>query len=80
MADVKIRNLDDNLHETYRRMAEAAGISLEEQLRRVLAEHVSDDRRILVAQLHAEHDRLRAKYGVMEESWPGIREDRDSRG
>jgi plasmid stability protein len=80
MADVKIRNLDDGLHETYRRMAAAAGISLEEQLRRVLADYVSEEKRALVAELRADHERMRAKYGVMEESWPGIREDRDTRG
>jgi plasmid stability protein len=80
VADVKIRNLDDRLHETYRRMAEAAGISLEEQLRRVLEAHVQQERAALVDRLQAGLDRMQEKYGVMEESWPGIRADRDERG
>lgn len=80
MADVKIRNLDDNLHETYRRMAEQAGISLEEQLRRVLTEHVRQERQEMVRVLTADLERMREKYGVMEDSAPGIREDRDARG
>lgn len=80
MADVKIRNLDDTLHETYRRMAEAAGISLEEQLRRVLAEHVRQERQEMVRVLTQDLERMRSKYGVMEDSAPGIREERDTRG
>jgi plasmid stability protein len=80
MADVKIRNLDDALHETYRRMAEQNGISLEEQLRRVLSEHVRQERQEMVRVLRADLERMRAKYGVMEDSTPGIREDRDTRG
>lgn len=80
MADVKIRNLDDRLTETYRRMAERAGISLEEQLRRALADHLSEERQQMARTLTADLLRLREKYGVMEDSAPGIREDRDSRG
>jgi len=80
MADVKIRNLDDGLHETYRRMADAAGISLEEQLRRVLEAHVKQERAALVERLQAGLDRMRDKYGVMEDSTPGIRAERDERG
>jgi plasmid stability protein len=79
MADVKIRNLDDQLHETYRAMAEAAGISLEEQLRRVLADYIKREREELVERLRVSLEEMREKYGVMEESWPGIREERDRR-
>ena len=80
MADVKIRNLDDRLHETYRAMAESAGISLEEQLRRVLAAYVSADRQAMIAELRKGRAALRAKYGVLPDSTAGIREDRDRRG
>lgn len=80
MADVKIRNLDAHLHEAYRAMAEEAGISLEEQLRRVLTDYVQLERAAMVERVKAGLARMRAKYGVMEESWPGIREDRDERG
>jgi plasmid stability protein len=80
MADIKIRNLDDRLHETYKAMAERAGISLEEQLRRVLADHISDERRQMIARLREGREQLREKYGVMPDSTPGIRADRDRRG
>jgi plasmid stability protein len=77
MADVKIRNLDDHLYEMYRGMADDAGISLEEQLRRVLAAYVSDERRAMIERLREGRERLRAKYGVMPDSTPGIRAERD---
>lgn len=80
MADVKIRNLDDQLYQAYRGMAEEAGISLEEQFRRVLTEYVQLEREAAVKRIEAGLKQMRAKYGVMEESWPGIREDRDERG
>jgi plasmid stability protein len=80
MADVKIRNLDHHLHETYRAMAEDAGISLEEQLRRVLADYLSQERRAMIAEVEAGLARTREKYGVLPDSTPGIRADRDRRG
>lgn len=80
MADVKIRNLDDRLHDLYRGMAEAAGISLEEQLRRVLAEYVSEERRAMVAEVRRGLAEMREKYGELPDSTPGIRADRDRRG
>ena len=80
MADVKIRNLDDRVHDTYRRMAEVAGISLEEQLRRVLSDYLSRERRNMIEDVRRGVAEMREKYGTMEESWPGIREDRDRRG
>lgn len=80
MADVKIRNLDSNLHETYRAMAEEAGISLEEQLRTVLAEYLSQERRAMIFEVEQGLARMREKYGVLPDSTPGIRADRDMRG
>jgi plasmid stability protein len=80
MADVKIRNLDDRIRDAYQQMAEAAGTSLEEQLRRALTEHVHQERQEMVRTLLTDLERLREKYGVMADSTPGIREDRDRRG
>jgi plasmid stability protein len=80
MSDVKIRNLDDRLVNTYRGMADQAGISLEEQLRRVLADYLSQERQAMIADIKRGLDEMHEKYGVMEESWPGIRAERDERG
>ena len=80
MADVKIRNLDDRVRDTYQRMAEAEGISLEEQLRRVLGEYLSQERRSMILEVEQGLSRMRDKYGVLPDSTPGIRTDRDRRG
>lgn len=80
MADVKIRNLDDRLHDLYRRMAEANGVSLEEQLRRVLDDYVKYERKTMVEEIRKGLAEMREKYGVLPDSTPGIRADRDRRG
>jgi plasmid stability protein len=80
MADVKIRNLDDHVHDTYRAMAEDAGVSLEEQLRTVLADYLSQERRAMILEIDAGLSRMREKYGTLPDSTPGIRADRDRRG
>jgi plasmid stability protein len=80
MADVKIRNLDDLVHETYRQRAENQGISLEEELRRALRENLQKERRAWAERLLAAHQEFKQKFGVLPESTPGIRADRDERG
>lgn len=80
MANVQITELDDRLYDMYRAMADAAGISIEEQLRRVLTAHLSEERRAMVREVEEGLARMREKYGVMPDSTPGIREDRDARG
>ena len=80
MADVKIRNLEDEVREAYQGMAEEAGVSLEEQLRRVLRDYLSQERRAMILEVEQGLARMRDKYGVLPDSTPGIREDRDSRG
>jgi len=80
MADVKIRNLDDLVYETYRQRAEAHGISLEEELRRALNENLQQERKAWAGRLRAAHAEFRRKYGQLPDSTPGIRADRDRRG
>ncbi len=80
MADVKIRNLDDHLHETYRQRAESHGISLEEELRRALRDNLRKERRAWAERLLAAHEEFQRKFGVLPDSTPGIRADRDRRG
>lgn len=80
MADVKIRNLDDDLHRAYRALAEAEGTSLEEQLRRALRAYLADDRRAMIEEVRQGLREMREKYGEMPDSTPGIRANRDRRG
>lgn len=80
MAEVKIRNLDDWVLSFHRTRAKAAGRSVEEELRHVLTESASAARREWIARAERLHAEFKAKYGIMEDSTPGIREERDRRG
>lgn len=77
MADVKIRKLEDRVVRFYRQRAEKAGHSLEAELRRVLTEGTLAPRREFAKRVKRRLARLRAKYGVMPDSTPGIRAERD---
>lgn len=80
MPDVKIRNLDDHTYEAYRQRAEHLGTSLEEQLRLALKDNLMAERRAWADRLMKQHAEFRAKFGVLPDSTPGIRADRDRRG
>lgn len=80
MADVKIRKLEDWVVETHRALAEAAGRSLEEELRRLVTEAALKPQHEFARQVRALKDELLERYGVMPDSTPLIREDRDRRG
>ena len=80
MADVKIRKLEDWVVETHRALAEAAGRSLEEELRRIVTEAALKPQHEFARKLRALKEELLEKYGVMPDSTPLIREDRDRRG
>jgi plasmid stability protein len=80
MAEVKIRKLEDWVVETHRALAEAAGRSLEEELRRVVTEAALKPQHDFARKVRALQESLREKYGTMPDSTPLIREDRDRRG
>jgi plasmid stability protein len=80
MADVKIRKLEDWVVETHRALAEAEGISLEEELRRVVTEAALKPQHDFALKVRALQEDLQAKYGIMPDSTPLIREERDRRG
>jgi plasmid stability protein len=80
MADVKIRKLEDWVVATHRTIAEQAGRSLEEELRRVVTEAAARPQKAFAVQVRALQENLAKKYGVMPDSTPLIREDRDRRG
>ena len=80
MADVKVRKLADRVVEFHRRKAEKAGHSLEAELRKVITEAASLERQQWVLEIQRRHDRLRKMYGIMPDSTPGIRAERERRG
>jgi plasmid stability protein len=80
VADVKIRNLDDWVLASHRARAKAAGRSVEEELRYVLTESALAVRREWAERLRRLHEEQEARYGVLDDSTPGIREERDSWG
>ncbi|MBL8672952.1 MAG: hypothetical protein JNK11_19990 [Alphaproteobacteria bacterium] len=80
MADVKIRQLEDWVLESHRTRAKTAGRSLEEELRQVLTDKALEARREFARRAREMQAELKAKYGVMSDSTPGIRADREERG
>lgn len=80
MADVKVRNLDDDVVATLRRHAEAAGCSLEEELRRIISEECRRRREALASDILAHQTAARARHGELSDSTGGIRADRNARG
>ena len=77
MADVKIRNLDDHVLAFYRQRAQAKSISLEEELRQTLAEGQRRERQEWLERLREHQRAMREQYGVLPDSTPGIRAERD---
>jgi plasmid stability protein len=77
MGQVIVRNLDDVVIAAHKQRARARGVSLEQQLRDVLAEAARPSRAELIADLR----RIRAMTpkGPRIDSTDLIREDRDNR-
>jgi len=80
MADVKLRKLDDWVVEVYRTRARAAGHSLEEELRRAVTEAALKPQRAFARKAARLREKIKRKYGILSDSTPGIRAERDSRG
>ena len=80
MADVKIRQLEDWVVSFHRTRASTAGRSLEEELRQVLTDKAREVRQEFARRARELRAEMEAKYGVLPDSTPGIREDREERG
>ena len=80
MSDVRVRNLDDDVVAELKDLARMNGRSLENEIREALTELATRSRREIVertAQLRAS---IKAESGVLTDSAPFIREERDRRG
>jgi plasmid stability protein len=81
MADLKVRNLDDQITNVLRARAIANGVSLEEEVRRTLAASVMADREELVRRAKALHAAAGGQPGKPElDSARTIRAERDAWG
>ena len=81
MADLKVRNLDDQVAAALKARARHKGISLEEEIRRTLAASLATDRADLVGWAKALHAAAGGKPGKPEfDSARIIREERDAWG
>ncbi|MGE0722934.1 MAG: hypothetical protein AB7O45_01095 [Alphaproteobacteria bacterium] len=80
MADVKVRGLREDVVEFHRAQAQAAGRSLEEELRRLLTDTALAQRAEAIRELNEGREKLRKRYGVFPDSTEIIRAERDERG
>jgi hypothetical protein len=78
MADVKLRKLDEWVVEVYRTRARAAGHSLEEEMRRTVTSAALKPRLDFARKMARLREKIRRKYGILSDSTPGIRQERDS--
>jgi hypothetical protein len=76
---VKIRKLPVEVVEAHRRRAENEGISLEEELRRLVIDSALKPQRDFAAKAAAYNARLKAEYGTLSDSVEVIREERRER-
>ena len=80
MADIPVRNFDDEIVAQLKDRAKIHGRSLEGELREALRDLAMRPRQESVAEAARLRDAIRAKSGVLSDSARYIREDRDLRG
>lgn len=80
MAEVRVRNLDDEVVGAFKDRAKRRGHSLEAELRELLTREAFRPRQELADQLDAFSESLAVKYGTLPDSVPSIRDERDRRG
>jgi plasmid stability protein len=80
MADVRVRNLDDTIVAQLKDQAKRHGRSLEGELREVLTELATRPRREIAAEATRLRESIKAESGILTDSTPLIRQERDLRG
>jgi len=80
MADVRVRNLDNNVVAQLKDRAKMHGRSLEGELRDILTELATRPRREMAGQAASLRAAIKAESGILTSSAPFIREERDHRG
>lgn len=77
MTEVRVRNLEEWVVQALRARARGKGRSLEAELREVLQEEAMRSRLDFARKAEERMGWLQAKYGMMPDSTPLIRESRD---
>ena len=77
MVDVRVRNLDDDIVALLKDRARMNGRTLENELREALTELATRSKRELAEQVAQLRAAIKAESGVLTESAPFIREERD---
>lgn len=77
MTDIRVRNVDELVVAELKAQAKRHGHTFGDELRQVLAEAASRPRRQMVEELRQLHEAIRLECGVLPDSTPGIREERD---
>jgi plasmid stability protein len=80
MTDVRVRDLDDDIVALLKDRARVNGRTLENELREALTELAMRSKRELVARVAQLRESIKAEAGVLTDSAPFIREERDRRG
>ena len=80
MPDVRVRGLAESTVHLLKSQAKQRGLSLQATLKELLTEIAMEPRRRVFEELKEHQCRMREKYGVMPDSTPGIREERDRIG
>ncbi len=79
MADVRVRNLDDDIVALLKDRARMNGRTLENELREALTELATRSTRELAEQAAQLRAAIKAESGVLTDSAPFIREERERR-
>lgn len=77
MGQVRVRNLDDAVVQELKDRAERLGTSVEALLRKVITEEAKRPRREMLAELRQHQESMREAHGLLPDSTPLIREERD---
>jgi antitoxin FitA len=80
MTDVRVRDLDDDVVGLLREQARGRQRTLENYLREVLTELATRPRRELAERAARLRESIKAESGMLTDSAPFIREERDRRG
>jgi plasmid stability protein len=80
MVEFRIRDIEKDVAQEWKKRAQRHNRSLGDELRAVLTEEVWRPRRELAEELREFRESLREKYGTMSDSTDVIRQMRDERG
>ncbi|MFO0835814.1 MAG: hypothetical protein U0638_12645 [Phycisphaerales bacterium] len=72
--------MDESVVLELKERARREGTSVEAILRKVITEEAKRPKRELIERLRKHHEEFRAQYGVLPDSTPGIREERERIG